>query len=186
MQHSGNKPQTQLDRADSDTSNWPQVGEDELSATCSHPNLSEPGNKGSNNCIKTGDHKRAKSWKSEFTNTGNPLHLFQCYHTACSRDRHYGLLLAPCTAVQQNFNGSTSAKRIFPLTVQLCRDIINNTLLRVRVLNRWIIIRYKVTLKILKQTNQYNLQQTKSFYCCSSPCGWYVLTLLWCSGLHSN
>jgi hypothetical protein len=99
-QHSSNQPQTQLDWADSDTSNWPQVGEAGLSATCSHPNLSEPVNKGSKKCIIMGNDKRAKSCKSGFTNTGNPLYLFQCYHTASSLDRHHSLLLAPCTTIQ--------------------------------------------------------------------------------------
>jgi hypothetical protein len=43
------------------------------------------------------------------------------------------------------------------LTVQLRRDIIDDTLFRVRVLNRWIIIRYEVALKILKHANLFNL-----------------------------
>jgi hypothetical protein len=70
-----------------------------------------------------------------------------------------------CRSLVQQLNRTSKEahqpKGVFPLTVQLCRDIINNTLLRVRVLNRWIIIRYKVALKILKQTNQYNLQEAK-------------------------
>jgi hypothetical protein len=93
-----------------------------------------------------------------------PTHKYTLYH---SPDNHHEvnhltdatswrLTLSLCDKVanRAKFKAKRSCKKALegtiPLTVQLCRDVINDTLLCVRVFNCWIIIRHKVALKNIK------------------------------------